>query len=123
MHWHRENKKWQARYLDADGKTRHIGYFDDEEEAGRAVNEAIRDAGLEGKRRVNAVERRRRKNEVDPATGKLVPVKKHVAPGYGPRCQRYREKPTASYSTRARRPRRAVNFDDYLQPDDDDGWD
>ena len=60
------------------------------------------------------VQRRRRKNEVDAATGRLLPVKKHVAPGHGPRHDRY---------TRARRPRRAVNFDDYLQPDDDDGWD
>ena len=36
---------------------------DDEEEAARAVNKAIRDAGLEGKRRMNAVD----------ATGALMP--------------------------------------------------
>ena len=70
-----------------------------------------------------------------------MPVKKHVAPGHGPRHDRYhgprhesRQKPTASYSTRPRRPRRAVNFDDFeldddddeglqLEPDDDGGWD
>ena len=38
--------------------------------------------------------------------------------------KRRRQEPTAATpSTRARRPRRAVNFDDYLQPDDEDGWD
>ena len=61
--WHRQGKKWQAEYRDADGKTRTIGRFDDEEEAARAVNKAIRDAGLEGKRRIN---------EID-AAGALVP--------------------------------------------------
>ena len=61
MHWQR--KKWQAYYKDADGKKRSLGYFDDEEEAARAVNKAIRDAGLEGRHRVNAVD----------ATGALVP--------------------------------------------------
>ena len=40
-----------------------IGFFDEEEAAARAYNEAIRDAGLEGKRRMNAVD----------ATGALVP--------------------------------------------------
>ncbi|CAH0370371.1 unnamed protein product [Pelagomonas calceolata] len=61
--WNRERNKWQAQYLDADGKRRSIGRFDDEEEAARAVNKAIRDAGLEGKRKTNAVD----------ATGALVP--------------------------------------------------
>ena len=61
--WHRAQKKWQAHYTDADGKTRYIGQFDDDEEAARAVNKAISDAGLEGKRHTNAVD----------ATGALVP--------------------------------------------------
>jgi len=61
--WHKQNKKWQAKYTDAEGKQRTISYFDDDEEAARAVNKAIRDAGLEGKRRMNAVD----------ATGALVP--------------------------------------------------
>ena len=61
--WDRKNKKWQAQYYDANGKNRCIGRFDDEEEAARAVNKAIRDAGLQGKRRMNAVD----------ATGALVP--------------------------------------------------
>ena len=80
------------------------------------------------------VQRRRRKNEIDAATGKLVPVKKHLAPGHGPRHDRYHQKPTAPPSTRARRPRRAVNYDDTEPdddeedlelgpPDDEDGWD
>ena len=61
--WHRKNKNWQAHYHDADGKLRHIGVFDDDEEAARAVNKAIRDAGLEGRRKTNAVD----------ATGALLP--------------------------------------------------
>ena len=61
--WHRKDKKWRASYYDADGKSRSVGYFDDEEEAARAVNKAIRDAGLEGRRKTNAVD----------ATGALVP--------------------------------------------------
>ena len=61
--WHRRRKKWQAYYKDADGKKRHVGCFDDEEEAARAVNKAISDAGLEDQRRMNVVD----------ATGALVP--------------------------------------------------
>ena len=71
---HKPSKKWLAQYRDADGKQRHIGSFDDEEEAARAVNKAISDAGLEGKRRMNAVD----------ATGALVP-KPSDAPNYAPR--------------------------------------
>ena len=61
--WHQQNNKWQAQYQDVDGKTRSLGTFDDEEEAARAYNKAIRDAGLEGRRKTNAVD----------ATGALVP--------------------------------------------------
>ena len=63
MNWDRVNKKWKARYQDADGKHRTIGRFDDEEEAARARDQAFRKARLEGKRRMNAVD----------ATGALVP--------------------------------------------------
>ena len=65
--WDRRKKKWLARYMDANGKQRHIGSFDDEEEAARAVNKAISDAGLQGRRRTNAVD----------ATGALVPKSGH----------------------------------------------
>ena len=56
--------------------------------------------------------------------------------GHGPAALRKRrrdESAAATPSTRARRPRRAVNFDDFelddddeglqLEPDDEDGWD
>ena len=67
VYWNRNAEKWQAQYQGADGKRCHIGLFDDEEEAARAVNKAISDAGLEGKRRTNAVD----------ATGALVPKSGH----------------------------------------------
>jgi hypothetical protein len=63
VYWDRQGKKWAANFCDANGKNRHLGLFDDEEAAARAVNKAIRDAGLEGKRRIN---------EID-AAGALVP--------------------------------------------------
>ena len=68
VYWRRDMKKWQARYKDADGKRHTIGYYDDEEEAARAVNKAIRDAGLEGRRKTNAID----------ATGALVPRERTV---------------------------------------------
>jgi len=61
--WNRQDQKWRAYYNDADGKQRLVGIFDDEEEAARARDKAIRDAGLEGKRKTNAVD----------ATGALLP--------------------------------------------------
>ncbi len=66
--WQQRMKKWEAYYTDANGKKRGIGLFVDEEEAARAYNKAIRDAGLEGNRRTNAVD----------ATGVLVPKRAAV---------------------------------------------
>ena len=117
MHWGKRNRRWHAYYIDANGKRRHIGYFDTQEAAARAVNAAIRRAGLEGRRHTNPV--------VD---GQLVP-RALKAPGHGesPRARkRRREKSGAAVpSTRARRrPRRAaraVNYDE-SEPDADDGW-
>jgi hypothetical protein len=43
------------RTSDADGKSRHIGQFDTQEEAAHAVNAAIRRAGLEDRRKTNPV--------------------------------------------------------------------
>ena len=72
MCWDKCRRCWQARYLDANGKRRHVGYFATEEAAAHAVNAAIRRAGLEGKRNTNPV--------ID---GQLVP-KKRKANGHGP---------------------------------------
>jgi hypothetical protein len=55
LNWHKQMRRWQARYQDADGTQRSIGLFDTEEAAAHAVNAAIRRAGLEGKRRTNPV--------------------------------------------------------------------
>ena len=78
--WYKANRRWQAKYKDANGKTRSIGYFDTQEEAARAYNATIRRAGLAGKRRMNAV--------VD---GRLVP-KKRKANGHGPDALRKRRR-------------------------------
>ena len=61
--WDKSKRQWKAKYKDAIGKTRNIGRFDTQEEAARAVNKAIRDAGLQNKRRMNPVD----------AMGALVP--------------------------------------------------
>ncbi|CAH0364181.1 unnamed protein product [Pelagomonas calceolata] len=90
--WNKSNGRWQARYQDADGKLRSIGYFDTQEAAAHAVNAAIRRAGLEGRRKTNPV--------VD---GQLVPPKKNPASGHGRRHKRRRDEPAAAPSTRARR--------------------
>ena len=117
--WDKCRRCWQARYLDANGKRRGVGYFDDQEQAAHAVNAAIRRAGLAGRRKTNPV--------VD---GQLVPKQ----PGARSRKRRRDEPAAATPSSRARRPRRAVNNDD-SEPDDDeedlelgppdadDGWD
>ena len=60
----------------------------------------------------------------------------YKAPGHGPRYKRGRDEPAATPSPRARRPRRAVTYDDsepdaddededlaLAPPDDEDGWD
>ena len=61
-------KKWRAYYKDETRTQCHIGYYDDEEEAARALDKAVRDAGLEGKRRTNAVD----------ASGALVPRERTI---------------------------------------------
>ena len=61
--WNKRKRRWMAQYTDANGKRRTIGYFGTQEAAARAYNEAIRRAGLEGRRKTNAVD----------ATGALVP--------------------------------------------------
>ena len=102
---------------------RYIGLYETQEAAAHAVNAAIRRAGLEGRRKTNPV--------VD---GQLVPPeRKRNAPGQG-RYKRRRDEPATAPSPRARRPRRAVNYDESEPdddeedlelgpPDDDDGWD
>ena len=81
--WNKGARRWMAQYRDANGKMRAIGYFDTQEDAAHAVNAAIRRAGLQGKRRTNAV--------VD---GQLVPK---------PPRKRRRDEPAATPSPRARR--------------------
>ncbi len=94
--WNKRERRWQARYRDANGKRRFIGLFDTQEQAAHAVNAAIRRAGLGGKRRTNPV--------VD---GQLVPPKKRKADGHGPprksRKRRRDESAAAAPSPRARR--------------------
>jgi hypothetical protein len=128
--WNKNHRLWLAYYKDANGKQRSIGYFNDQEQAARAYNAAIRRAGLEGRRKTNPV--------VD---GQLVP-RARKASGHGQKAsyKRRREESAAAAaaaapSQRARRARRAVNFDDFeldddddedlesAPPDDEDGWD
>ena len=80
MSWDKKNRRWKAQYTDADGKSRTIGYFDDQEAAAHAVNAAIRRAGLEGRRKTNPV--------VD---GQLVP-RARKAKGHGWRSQKKRRR-------------------------------
>ena len=77
--WDKSERRWKAGYTDANGKTRHIGYFDTQEQAAHAVNAAIRRAGLGGRRKTNPV--------VD---GQLVP-RARKAPGHG--CDALRKRP------------------------------
>ena len=87
--WNKGARRWMAQYRDANGKMRAIGYFDTQEDAAHAVNAAIRRAGLQGKRRTNAV--------VD---GQLVPKS---GPRRGRIPKRRRDEPAATPSPRARR--------------------
>ena len=86
MTWHKSQRVWMASYTDANGKMRHIGYFNTQEEAAHAVNATIRRAGLEGKRHTNPV--------VD---GQLVPRERKRTK------KRRRDEPAATPSPRARR--------------------
>ena len=95
--WHKQMRRWLARYYDADGKSRSIGLFDTQEQAARAYNAAVRRAGLEGRRKTNPV--------VD---GQLVPK----PPGAHNRKRRRDEPAAAAPSTRALRPRRAVSYEE-----------
>ena len=126
--WDKGKRRWKAKYKDASGKTRNIGRFDTQEEAARAVNKAIRDAGLQDKRRMNPVD----------AMGALVP-KPSDAPNYAPRgrsavvapdppVESAPDPPVESARARHRKRRsEELDADDdedlELEPDDDDGWD
>ena len=101
--WDKQMRRWKAQYTDADCNRRTIGLFDTQEAAAHAVNAAIRRAGLEGRRKTNPV--------VD---GRLVP-RARKAVGHGPKALRKRrreELAAAAPSTHARRPRRAVSYEE-----------
>ena len=53
--WDEKRRKWKVTLNELDGKDRTIGRYDDEREAAYARNKAVLDAGLEGRRRMNAV--------------------------------------------------------------------
>ena len=55
MTWDRKGRVWRAQYTDGDGKRKSVGRYGNEEEAAYAYNDAIREAGLEGVRKVNPV--------------------------------------------------------------------
>ena len=50
--WYKRDGKWQAQ-LRVDGKEQHLGYFEDEEAAARAWDDALREHGLQEERGVN----------------------------------------------------------------------
>ena len=97
--WDKSSRRWRAYYKDKNCKLRHIGLFDTQEAAAHAVNAEIRRAGLEGRRKTNPV--------VD---GQLVPRSRKSS------RKRRRDEPAATPSPRARRPRRAITYDD-SEPD------
>ena len=84
--WNKRERRWQAYYTDAGGKSRFIGLFDTQEAAARAYNAAIRRAGLEGRRKTNPV--------VD---GQLVPRERKA-----PKKRRREESGAANAPARAR---------------------
>ena len=53
--WDRKGRVWRAQYTDGDGKRKSVGRYGNEEEAAYAYNDAIREAGLEGVRKVNPI--------------------------------------------------------------------
>ena len=57
--WDRKGRVWRAQYTDGDGKRKSVGRYGNEEEAAYAYNDAIREAGLEGVRKVNPARGRR----------------------------------------------------------------
>lgn len=97
VNWNKKERRWAARYRNADSKNRTIGYFDTEELAAHAVNAAVRRAGLEGRRHTNPI--------VD---GQLMPRERKT------KKKRRREEPIADAAgpppTHARRQRRAINY-------------
>ena len=54
--WDEKRRKWKVTLNELDGKDRTIGRYDDEREAAYARNRAVLRCGLEGRRRMNAVD-------------------------------------------------------------------
>jgi len=98
VNWDKSERRWKASYSDAN-KQRTIGHFDTQEAAAHAVNAAIRALPPD-------VQRRRKTNPV--VDGQLVPK----PPGPHNKKRRRDEPAAAAPSTRARRPRRAVSYEE-----------
>jgi hypothetical protein len=75
VYWHKKHKKWVAQ-LCLNYKINHIGYFDNEDDAGQAYNDKIRELGLEEISVMNDTpqERARKNNLFDP----LPPEMNHI---------------------------------------------
>ena len=89
--WNKTERRWKAYYKDAEGKMRHIAYFDTQEEAARAVDAAIRRAGLEGQRNTNSADANgplvprvrkttKKRDREEPAAPPAAPPRKRVSP-------------------------------------------
>jgi len=76
VYWHKKHKKWVAQ-LCLNYKINHIGYFDNEDDAGQAYNDKIRELGLEEISVMNDTpqERARKNIQFDPLPQEMNHIK------------------------------------------------